>query len=355
VTARSLAIAFSSAEDDAHPGAYPYNGGMKLYNIWRSALVSTAALDYAAGICGYGRAETSILTAGDQWRNFEWLTYPGGILPIDDFEARLTASPPDALRLVTFWLPSKALIDLARRHNQPIYYYDHEIRWTIAHRTLLDQYLHDGLLAPERIAVHTTHTAAWYMAHYNFNPTHIPQVIDTDLWSNWVTSQPERDPPTLGYIVQDNQSLEYVGKILHHLNINHPHLSPIRIMEIHGSESQVAAQMQQCHIYLSLHQGKHPLWGEGCPIPGMEAMAAGCIVVAFDVIGNRAYLRHNYNGYLVSNGDWQAMADRIAAILTRGAFDIENDRLRGLDYLRRTHDPYYNTDLPIQFLKWLRL
>lgn len=42
---------------------------------------------------------------------------------------------------------------------------------------------------------------------------------------------------------------------------------------------------------------------EGCPLPPLEAMACGCVVLGFDGMGMREYVEQGVNGYAVADGD----------------------------------------------------
>jgi glycosyltransferase involved in cell wall biosynthesis len=88
---------------------------------------------------------------------------------------------------------------------------------------------------------------------------------------------------------------------------------------------------------------------EGCPLPPLEAMACGCIVVGFDGMGMREYIEQGVNGYCVPDGDavtaatildqtvrrWQVgEAQQLAeqAIATAQRFSLENERRVVLKY-----------------------
>ena len=95
----------------------------------------------------------------------------------------------------------------------------------------------------------------------------------------------------------------------------------------------VSTFMQQCDIFLGLNLGKHPLWGEGCPIPPLEALHAGCVLVAYDVLGNREYLLPEGSGVLISRGDVAAMIGRRHDLTWDRSIDFDQPDWRG-DLLR---------------------
>ena len=58
------------------------------------------------------------------------------------------------------------------------------------------------------------------------------------------------------------------------------------------------------------------LW-EGLPMVLLEAMAAGCPIVATDVGGNNKAIKNNFNGSLVSAGDPELLATEIVQVLSK--------------------------------------
>ncbi|WP_045211698.1 glycosyltransferase [Desulfonatronovibrio magnus] len=72
-----------------------------------------------------------------------------------------------------------------------------------------------------------------------------------------------------------------------------PGLSDVQWVYIHGLEhNQVAALLQKSHIFLATG------FPEGCPLPPLEAMASGCLVVGFAGFGGWDYMRGQNNHYL---------------------------------------------------------
>ena len=62
---------------------------------------------------------------------------------------------------------------------------------------------------------------------------------------------------------------------------------------------------------MGANPGKHPTHGEGCPRVGNEAMHAGCVVISFDVNGNREYLQDGKTGFLVPRKQVNLMANKL--------------------------------------------
>jgi glycosyltransferase involved in cell wall biosynthesis len=69
--------------------------------------------------------------------------------------------------------------------------------------------------------------------------------------------------------------------------------------------------MQSCDVFLAMNVGKDPLWGEGCPRTTIEALSTGCVVLAFDIIGNREIIQNNFNGILIPRYRPDLMADSL--------------------------------------------
>lgn len=65
---------------------------------------------------------------------------------------------------------------------------------------------------------------------------------------------------------------------------------------------------------------------EGFPLPPLEAMGCGCVVVAFDIPGVREFVIDGFSGLLVPVGDHKAMAQAVCRIL--GDPELEEILLR---------------------------
>ena len=69
---------------------------------------------------------------------------------------------------------------------------------------------------------------------------------------------------------------------------------------------------------------------EGMPLSLSEGMAAGCAVVASEVVGVKEMIRHNIDGLLVSPQSPRALADALAILL------IDSERAEQLGNQART-------------------
>lgn len=76
-----------------------------------------------------------------------------------------------------------------------------------------------------------------------------------------------------------------------------------------GSVSDVPERLRAADVYVSTSHY------EGMPMATLEAMAWGVPVIASDVPGNRAVVRHAQTGLLYPPGDAAALADRLREIL----------------------------------------
>ncbi len=65
----------------------------------------------------------------------------------------------------------------------------------------------------------------------------------------------------------------------------HPHIRVQWVRLQHLSHEQVAETLRTCHIFLATG------FPEGCPLPPLEAMASGCMVVGFGGLGGWDYMR----------------------------------------------------------------
>ena len=78
-----------------------------------------------------------------------------------------------------------------------------------------------------------------------------------------------------------------------------------------------------------------PLYAEGFYLPGLEAMAAGAIVVTPDAYGNRAYCRFGENCVLVEHSDPQSYADALRGIASGAPESVDAMRQCGYETAAR--------------------
>lgn len=151
---------------------------------------------------------------------------------------------------------------------------------------------------------------AWHMAHFKCSSVIIPNLLDTSLW---VSSPLGRKKHRIGYMNEGVHTQEYINTIR---NFIQDKKLELEFHQISGVESEVLAEMQTCEVFLSMNIGKDILWGEGCPRTVIESLACGCVVIAFDIIGNRETIQDNFNGVLVSRYRPDLMAEALVRIYT---------------------------------------
>jgi glycosyltransferase involved in cell wall biosynthesis len=160
---------------------------------------------------------------------------------------------------------------------------------------------------------------AWHMAHFQRSCGIIPNLLDTSLWSPNLLN---RKSLRIGYMIEGSHTEEYIEVIR---NFTQEKDCELEFYRISGVESEILAGMHTCEVFLSMNIGKDHLWGEGCPRTVIEALAAGCVVIAFDIIGNRETIQDNFNSILVSRYRPDLMAEALVKLYTSTG---EIERLR---------------------------
>jgi glycosyltransferase involved in cell wall biosynthesis len=75
-------------------------------------------------------------------------------------------------------------------------------------------------------------------------------------------------------------------------------------------EAQVAERLAHCAIFLSFGTV------EGCPLPPLEAMASGCVVIGYHGRGGKEYFNRSFS-YSVEAGDTIGFAKTVESVLER--------------------------------------
>lgn len=257
------------------------NGGSKFYNLWVKLLREH----------GY---DACIATQDGSYE--PWLVEHQPVVSYD--QVRKMNAPT----IVTGWLPTPGLEALAR--GRPFYYFDAELKWTLAFRPALEQYMRHDQIAG--IATHNRYIQAWYMVTYGIMPLLIHSWSDREIFYPDASARQEG---TIGCMVDDPGS-EVAYRALQAA-------FPGQVHPISGDEAQVAEAIRSVDIFAGINPGKDTLWGEGCPRTQEEAMHSGCVVVAFDVLGNREYLLDGWSGVLVERGDVDGLVDVIRGLQER--------------------------------------
>jgi hypothetical protein len=105
------------------------------------------------------------------------------------------------------------------------------------------------------------------------------------------------------------------------------------------TESEVAAIMKESLIFLSFS------YQEGCPIPPIEAMMCGCLVIGYDGRGGREYFDDEVS-YRVDGGDIIGFARTLEDVINcyhRDHSSLEAKRRRASQYARTMYSPEKET------------
>jgi glycosyltransferase involved in cell wall biosynthesis len=166
------------------------------------------------------------------------------------------------------------------------------------------------------------------MAEFGIKPILINE------WSDQTIFYPSpeiRVKNRIGYMIdcaEDEKVVRFLQRKCLHSQI------PVDIVRVQDAqEIDLAQTMRQLDIFIGLNQGKHPLWGEGCPRTQQEAMHSGCVLVAFDVLGNREYLYDDWTGLLVQPRDLEGLWNAIEFLL-KHEDQKENLRANGMALAR---------------------
>lgn len=160
---------------------------------------------------------------------------------------------------------------------------------------------------------------AWHMAHFQRPSIILPNLLDESLW---LPLPSERQPCRVGYMNEGSHTETYLELIQ---NVVKEKGLDLEFQKIKGVEAEVLEGMRSCEVFLAMNIGKEPLWGEGCPRTVIEALSTGCVVIAFDIIGNRETIQDNFNSILVSRYRPDLMAVALVRLYT---IPGELDRLR---------------------------
>ena len=279
-------ILISSCINSRESGDFKYNGGVKIYNLLVKLLRKN----------GY---QAFIVTHDGKFQ--PWLIEHAPHVSLETACAWKQAGIP--LVFITGWAEAKAFIGLADR----LYFYDCELAYTAGpHLTSLKKLMETRI---QGVSTHSRTQQAWYMATFNCAVNLIP------IWSDemyWHPHAARRRAGLIGYMMESATSENEIGEIAQRCKERNV---VVEFIEVAGDESTIIETMQQCDLYIGLNPGKHPLWGEGSPLSQQEAMHAGCVVVAYDVHGNREYIIPGYSGFLGPRGRPDILADYVVALM----------------------------------------
>jgi hypothetical protein len=290
-------IVFCSAcEDENQNGGGKYSGGIKELNLLIKLL----------RIRGY---EAFMVTYDGKY--LPWLIEHQPHISLDEFRHKLKRA--NDVRCVTSWAIAKSFI----QECDHLYFWDMELTLTDNnHFPILEKLYRKKI---KKVAAISRTIQAWHMTQFEKPCTVIPNLLDESLWFPF---DELRQRNQIGYMNEGPHVEEYLEKIRKHMqgfNLR----AEFRLIE--GDEVDILAGMRSCEIFLSFNIGKDPLWGEGCPRTIIEALSTGCVVIAFDLVGNQEMIQSGFNGVLLPRYRVDLMTDALIKICQTPG---EIDRLR---------------------------
>jgi hypothetical protein len=300
-----------------------YNGGTKLYNLFVKLL---RAHGYEAYIATYdGKYE-------------HWLIEHQPHVSLETVREWKVEGRP--LRFVTAWMGSNAFIDLA----DEIYFYDVELAWTSGTHFAILRSLMDAKKI-RSLATHSRTQQAWYLATFRQEPILIPEWSDE---TYWFPLPEKRQLGTAGYLIEGPRTRGDIRVIAEYCHAKGVDLQLLNLAG--GDECAIIEKMRQCDFYLGMNPGKSAIWGEGCPRTQQEAMHAGCVVIAYDVRGNREYLIDGYTGILVKRHRPDLVAQHLVRLMQNFKLK-EQIRATSTDLAARAFSSYGRWELVREFLE----
>jgi glycosyltransferase involved in cell wall biosynthesis len=106
------------------------------------------------------------------------------------------------------------------------------------------------------------------------------------------------------------------------------------------TEQEVAEIMKDSLIFLSFS------YREGCPLPPMEAMMCGCLVIGYDGRGGREYF-NNELSYPIDGGDIISFAKTVEEVVRCYNMNqslVDEKRQRASEFIRKTYSPEKETE-----------
>ena len=310
-----VTVLFSSITDPSHSGDAIWNGGYKSHELWVKTLRQH-------GVDAYRVTQDGTIK--------RWMCEHGPVISLATAKSWVAVGRD--IRAVTTWMAACEFMDAMPR----VYFYDQELAFTS--REHFDE-LRRRLPTLAKVGTHSRTIQAWYMTMFGITPDYIPEWSDPDYWH---PDSDKRQPGVIGYMNEGPQTAQQIEQIKQAVQAAGLAAEFVQVM---GDEAAVITQMQRCDLFLGMNPGKHPLWGEGCPRSPQEAMHAGCVVIALDVVGNGEYLKDGYNGWLVRNVS--DMAERVIYAL-QNRIKTEWVRINSVGYSLN----YFNPDWRWPAVRW---
>lgn len=277
---------FSSCIDKNNGGDIKYNGGVVLYNLWVKLLRSH----------GY---EAYIVTYDGKYQS--WLPEHQPHISIENVKSWKNNGLN--LKFITSWIKSETFLNLA----DEFYFHDCEPHYTFGFDyPILKKMLKTKIRA---IGSETRMEQAYYRTLLNVDTKIIPPYCDLDYW---FPNSNARISGLIGYTNENTHIISDIEKIENFCREKNYNLKFVRLS---GDGQNYITSMQKCDIYIGLNSGKDKWGEEGLARTHMEAMYAGCVVIVYDVGGNREFIIDRWNGYLISIKDPVKIAEIICYLM----------------------------------------
>ena len=288
-----MRIFFSYCVDSQVIGDSMYNGGVKGHNE-------------LARLLNQNGHEAYIVTYDGTYS--KWMCEHQPVISLEEAK-RLGAD-----RYITSWVDARAFIGIAPQ----IYLADWEPFYS---HYMFNQRTVDLLNANKikAVCVETRYEQAYWRAKHDIDAHIVPPFCDHKYWK---ALQFQNVDGGLGYFQENDSEGEVVRRIGENLGLE--------TVKMHGTEAEVIKQLQSCDIYLCINPGKDKFHCEGLARTCLEAMTCGCVVVAYDVGGNREFIIDGYNGFIGEHSEkW--MTEKVE-LLMKNPFRKKQLRDRSLEY-----------------------
>lgn len=263
-------IFISACMSAAEGGGWEFNGGVKEFNCLVKLLRQR----------GY---EAYVVTYDGSYE--PWLMDHQPHISLAEFRSMLKTHKN--VRCVTSWAEAEPFLD----ECEQVYYWDMDLCFSENEHFPL---LADLYRKKVRNTAGISRTIqAWHMAYFGKSCTLLPNLVDNGLWT---PDESQRNPLRVGYMDEGPHTESYLN-IIKEVAVSQG--LNLEFQQFKGTEDKILAGMRSCTVFLTMNLGKDKLWGEGGPLPPLEAMATGCIPITFDILGPREIIQSGFNGVIV--------------------------------------------------------
>jgi len=227
------------------------------------------------------------------------------------------------LKFFTAWGNSGDFIGLADK----IYLLDAEVAWSFGyHKEVTESLVESNKIYA--VATETRAEQAYWRGIFGRDTTLIPPFCGKE--HHW-SGQPLPTPGLVGCFEEGPDTKKEVDEIVTYCV---DHGVNIQIAKLGGPEQDVIDRMFECDFYIGLNPGKDAFNNEGLARSQLEAMCAGCVVIAYDVGGNREFIFDGYSGCLVPRYSPKSVAARICDLMNDSLLK-EQIRTTSVDFAQR--------------------